>query len=119
MLFLCWFLVVPLLGSCWFLVVPLLGSCCSLVDFLLFPCWQNVVFVLVFPSKWHFPEMARYAFVLQTHLVRERPKTLKRQPALRIRAGDKLKHRVTVHIQIKKHRVLEILETVKLAFIIV
>ena len=50
-------------------VVSVLVPCCSLVGFLLFPCWQNVVFVLVFPSKWHFPEMARYAVVVQSHLL--------------------------------------------------
>lgn len=81
MLFLCIFRVVLLYIPCCFYVVPLL-----------FSCWQNVVLLLVLPSKWHFPEMARYAFVRQTHLVRERPKTLEeRQRVFRIRFANSCK----------------------------
>ena len=61
----------PMLFWCWFDVGSVLLWCCFLVESLLFPCWQNVVLLLVLPSKWHFCRMARYAFVVQTHLVRE------------------------------------------------
>ena len=61
----------PMLFPCWFDVGSVLLWCCFLVESLLFPCWQNVVLLLVLPSKWHFCRMARYAFVVQTHLVRE------------------------------------------------
>ena len=60
-----------MLFFCWFDVGSVLLWCCFLVESLLFPCWQNVVLLLVLPSKWHFCRMARYAFVVQTHLVRE------------------------------------------------
>ena len=74
-----------MLFFCWFDAGSVLLWCCFLVESLLFSCWQNVVLLLVLPSKWHFHEMARYAFVVQSHLVRERPKTLEeRQHAFRI-----------------------------------
>ena len=60
-----------MLFFCWFDVGSVLLWCCFLVESLLFPCWQNVVLLLVLPSKWHFCRMARYAFVVQTHLVRK------------------------------------------------
>ena len=74
MLFSCIFFVVSLLFMlflCIFRVVLLYIPCCFYVVSLLFSCWQNVVLLLVLPSKWHFCRMARYAFVVQTHLVRE------------------------------------------------
>ena len=108
----CCFVVGSLVFPCWFFGVLVLVSWCFGVGKMLFLCWslpQNSI-----SRKWQ-----------DTHLYDKRillgrgPKTLKRPPALRIRAGDKFKHRVPVHIQIENNCFFEVLEAVKLAFFIV
>ena len=140
MYILCCFLVYSLLAkyrSCCFLVYSLLFLCCLccffvysvlfcyifLVVFMLFLCCFLVGKMLFF--CWSCPQNGISAEWQDTHLYYKRillgrsPKTLKRPPALRIRAGDKFKHRVPVHIQIENNCFFEVLEAVKLAFFIV
>ena len=98
MLFSCIFFVVSLLFMlflCIFLVVLLYIPCCFYVVSLLFSCWQNVVFLLVFLQNRISTEMARYAFVVQTHLVRETLRSLLKPsleyaPAISFAAGTAL-----------------------------